>query len=63
MPQAEQLRKEFKDGFFPLKIESIEGSNRVTRMEVKTVQRQSVDGALFTVPAGFTEMKMPMGRP
>ncbi len=61
---AEQLRKDFKDGFFPLKIESVEGTTRTTRMEVKTVQKQAVDQKLFEVPSDYTEMKMPgMGRP
>ena len=62
---AEQLRKDFKDGFFPLKIESVEGTNRITRLEVKTVQKQAVDASLFEVPADYTEMTMPgmPGRP
>ena len=63
VPAADQLRKEFKDGFFPLKIERVTGTTRATMMEVKTVARQAVDAALFSVPADYTEMKMPMGRP
>jgi len=62
---ADQLRKDFKDGFFPLKIESVEGTNRITRMEVKTIQKQAVDTKLFEVPADYMEMNMPgmPGRP
>lgn len=63
VPAADQLRKEFKDGFFPLKIETISGTTRTTVMQVKTVEKQAVDAAKFTVPADYTEMKMPMGRP
>ena len=63
VPAADQLRKEFKDGFFPLKIETVKGTTRATVMEVKTVARQAVEAAKFTVPADYTEMKMPMGRP
>lgn len=63
----EQMMREFKDGFFPLKMEMIEGTKRTQIMLVKTVERQRVDAAQFEVPAGFTEMKMPAvppgGRP
>lgn len=58
----EQLMREFQDGFFPLRMESIEGTKRTQMMLVKSVERQRVDPALFEVPAGFQEMKMP-GRP
>ena len=58
----EQLMREFKDGFFPLMMEAIEGTKRTQMMLVKAVERQRVDPALFEVPAGYQEMKMP-GRP
>lgn len=63
----EQLMREFKDGFFPLKMEMIEGTKRTQIMVVKTVERQRVDAAQFAVPAGFSEMQVPTlpggGRP
>ena len=61
----EQLMKDFKDGFFPLKIEQVEGETRRQVLVVTKVERQAVDAALFTVPPGFTEMQMPAmpGRP
>jgi hypothetical protein len=61
----EQLMKDFKDGFFPLKIEQVEGTTRRQILVVTKVEREAVDAALFTVPQGFTEMQMPAmpGRP
>jgi hypothetical protein len=59
----DQLMRDFKDGFFPLKIESVTSTERVVRMLVKTLEPQAVDAKLFDVPADYTEMKMPVGRP
>ena len=53
------LMREFKDGFFPLKIETIEGTKRTPFLLVKTIEPQPVDAALFVVPEGFQEMSMP----
>ena len=55
----EQMMKEFKEGFFPLRMEMIEGTTRTQFMVVKTIERQQVDAGQFEVPAGFSEMKMP----
>ena len=53
------LMREFKDGFFPLKIEMVEGTKRTPFLLVKTITPQPVDAALFVVPEGFQEMSMP----
>jgi hypothetical protein len=61
----EDLMREFKDGFFPLRIEMVEGAKRTQFLNVKTIEPQRLDAALFAPPAGFQEMTMPpgMGRP
>jgi len=63
----EQLVTEFKDGFFPLRIELVEGDKRTQFLLVKKIEPQSLEASLFEPPAGFQEMKMPampgMGRP
>lgn len=61
----EKLMQEFKDGFFPLRIEAVEQGQRTTLMLVKTVEPQKLEASLFAPPAGYQEMKMPMmpGRP
>lgn len=53
-----QLAERFKDGFQPLKIEQVKGSARETVMEVKSIEKKSLDAALFEVPAGYTKMDM-----
>lgn len=55
----EQLMKEFRNGFFPLKMEMVEGTKRTQYMLVKQVERQRVDAAQFEIPAGYSEMKIP----
>ena len=61
----DQLMKDFKEGFFPLRMEMVEGTTRRQVLLVTKIERQAVDAALFTVPAGFAEMQMPAmpGRP
>jgi hypothetical protein len=61
----EQLMKEFKEGFFPLRIETVEDGKRTTMMLVKTIETQKLAATEFEPPAGFQEMKMPgmPGRP
>ena len=61
----EELMKEFKDGFFPLRIEMIEGTKRTQVLNVKKIEPASLDASMFAPPAGFQEMTMPagMGRP
>jgi hypothetical protein len=56
------LARLFKDGFFPLKMMRVEGGKTQTLMEVTSVERKSLDAALFAIPPGYTEMKMPFGR-
>ena len=53
-----QLAERFKDGFQPLKIEQVKGSARETVMEVKSIEKKSLDAALFEVPSGYTKMDM-----
>jgi hypothetical protein len=61
----QQLVKEFKEGFFPLRMEMVEGTQRTQVFLVKKIERQALDAGLFEVPAGFQEMTMPgmPGRP
>lgn len=59
----DRLMREFRDGFFPLKIEGIEGTTRTQVMLVTKVERQTLDPAMFEVPADYTEMQMPPGMP
>ena len=65
IPGYDQVMKDFKDGFFPLKMEQVEGTSRRQVFIVTNVERQAVDASLFTVPAGYSEMSMPAmpGRP
>jgi hypothetical protein len=50
---------QFKDGFFPLKMEKVEGDKRKLVMEVTKIEPQSLSDELFTVPADFQKMNMP----
>jgi hypothetical protein len=59
--QNEAYRAYFKDGFFPLRMVNLKGDKRSIMMEATRVEPMPLDAALFTVPAGFTEMKMPGG--
>ncbi len=49
----------FKDGFFPLKVSEVDGANKKVRLLATKVEAKSLDPALFQVPAGYTEFKMP----
>ena len=51
--------KLFADGFFPLKVVSIEGGKREVVMEATRVERKTIDASLFVPPADYKEMKMP----
>ena len=55
----EELAQQFKDGFFPLKIERVRGSERRLVMQVKAIERKALPDATFAMPAGYTEMKIP----
>jgi hypothetical protein len=62
--ENEAYRAYFKDGFFPLRLSSYEGSTKRVVMEATRVEPKALDASLFQIPAGYTEMKMPgMGRP
>lgn len=62
--ENEAYRTYFKDGFFPLRLSNYEGSAKKVVMEATRVEAKSLDAALFQIPAGFSEMKMPgMSRP
>lgn len=58
---VEAYRAHFTGGFFPLRYTTIKGDKRTVKMEATRVEPKSLDTALFQVPEGFTEMKMPMG--
>ena len=49
-------------GYFPmLVVEKDSDGNETGRFEVKSVEKKSLDNSFFTVPAGYNQMKMPMG--
>ncbi len=54
-------RAYFKDGFFPLRVSSYENGTRKVVIEATRIEPKALDAALFQVPAGYTEMKMPGG--
>jgi hypothetical protein len=56
-----ELRKMFKDGFFPLRISKIKGGKREVEMEATLIEPKTLDASLFEPPAGYKEMKMPGG--
>jgi hypothetical protein len=53
------FRAKFKNGFFPLRLTITEGGKVTTDMVVTSIERQRLSDELFTVPEGFTEMRMP----
>ena len=58
------FRAKFKDGFFPLRLTVTEGGKVTTDMVVTSIERRALPDDMFTVPEGFTEMRMPgMGPP
>lgn len=57
----EAYRAYFKDGFFPLRVSLYDGDAKKVMMEATRVEPKSLDASLFTIPAGYTEMKMPGG--
>ena len=49
-------------GYFPmLVVEKDSDGNETGRFEVKSVEKKSLDDSFFAVPAGYNQMKMPMG--
>lgn len=58
-----EIAKLYKDGFFPLRVSSVEGGKNELIMQVSDIAPKSLDGALFEVPSGYQEMKMPAGMP
>jgi len=54
-----EFRGKFKDGFFPLRLTVTEGGKVTTDMVVTSIERRALADDLFTVPADFTEMRMP----
>ena len=53
-----RLRAHFKDGLFPLKM-TMQTSSGALTMVATSVEKKQLGDDLFSVPAGFTEMKMP----
>ncbi|MEO8635978.1 MAG: DUF4412 domain-containing protein [Gemmatimonadales bacterium] len=58
-----EYAKLYKGGFFPLRISRLDGNSAKVMMLAKSVEAKTLDASLFTIPAGFTEMKMGGGRP
>ena len=49
-------------GYFPmLVVEKDSDGNETGRFEVKSIEKKSLDDSFFTVPNGYSQMKMPMG--
>ena len=62
--RAAAFRAKFPNGFFPLRLTVTEGGKVTTDMVVTSVEQRALADDLFTVPADFTEMRMPgMGPP
>lgn len=59
----EAIMREYKDGFFPLRITRVAGGKREVMMEVTRIEPRPLDAALFAVPAGYQQMNMPGGMP
>ncbi len=63
-PRWREFRAMFKDGFFPLSTTMTEGGKVKMSMVATSVEARTLADNLFTVPAGFNEMRMPgMGQP
>lgn len=62
-PGYAELTREFKEGFFPLTVDRIRGGSQERMVTVKSIERKSLDQALFEPPAGFRRMDMPQGPP
>lgn len=60
-PDFSAFRKHFKDGALPLRVIQIRGDTREVMMEATSVERKSLDAALFELPAGLQKMTMPGG--
>jgi hypothetical protein len=62
--QREAIRRQFKNGFFPLKmVVTPKGGGQEVTMEVVSFEKGKLPESLFDMktPAGYTEMKMPGG--
>jgi len=57
------IMRDFKDGFFPLKLSRVAGGKREVVMEVTRIEPKTLDAALFQVPTGYQKMTMPAGMP
>lgn len=51
--------KLWKDGFFPLKVVSLDKGQRQTVLEATLVEKKTLDASLFVPPPDYKEMKMP----
>jgi Domain of unknown function (DUF4412) len=58
-PGWSDATKAYADGFFPLKMERLQGTARQTVMEVKSVEAKTLDSSLFVPPPDYKEMKLP----
>jgi hypothetical protein len=61
--RQDAIMREYKDGFFPLRIVRLAGGKREVMMEVTRIEPKSLDAALFSAPAGYQQMSMPGGMP
>jgi hypothetical protein len=58
--QMAVLRERFADGFFPLKITTVQGGENAV-IEVVSLERGDLDDALFRPPSDYQEIRMPGG--
>lgn len=56
-----ELMSTYKDGFQPLRVERVTKGKREKLMEVTAIEKTRPDAALFKIPAGYNEFKMPAG--
>jgi hypothetical protein len=55
----EELARRFRDGFFPLQMESVKAGRRRLVMRVQSVAARPVADSTFRVPAGYTALRLP----
>jgi hypothetical protein len=66
-PMGKQAKQKWQEdiensGYFPMLVVEKDSDGKETgRFEVKSVEKKSLDDSFFAVPAGYNQMKMPMG--
>jgi hypothetical protein len=55
----DQYAAQLQEGFYPLRIEEVDGDKRKLIMEVTKIEPQALSDDLFVVPADYKELKVP----